>query len=432
MRVSNQIGCFLLMVAAASAARLRNSSSVKATKKQPYRQPLENFMNTQYFAHISIGGQDVKGIFDTGSFELLVRSTRCQSCAHPTTPYDRKKSSTYVKNGTLVKHVFGSGPCISTQGYETVSVGPLETRNMSFWEITQHKIPVLDQAKFAAIVGIGPHFAPNNDEKTLLMEFGVDEFAVCLQRGSGADGYLTWGPIATPQEKKLSFAAVPVVGELHWAARMTGVSMVDVHKRKVTALLDTKSVDVCGKEGCAAIVDSGTSLIAAPTAALEALGKQVGVIEEDCSNLNSLPTLRFNLGGNLFELPPHAYVMRIKGQVEEDQTFWEQIFFKPKVKKVDTCIPAFMKLDMFSKQGPVWILGMPFFRYYHTSFNRKERVMYMAPATATCDTTPYAPNGTALFQQRRAEDYQPMDIETEAIIPPTVSSMLDRDEPVVL
>eukprot|EP00747_Dinoflagellata_sp_TGD_P020818 gnl/TRDRNA2_/TRDRNA2_128074_c0_seq1.p1 gnl/TRDRNA2_/TRDRNA2_128074_c0~~gnl/TRDRNA2_/TRDRNA2_128074_c0_seq1.p1 ORF type:complete len:349 (-),score=86.60 gnl/TRDRNA2_/TRDRNA2_128074_c0_seq1:10-984(-) len=313
------------------------------------------------------------------------------------------------------------------QGYDTVEVGPMKTTDQSFWEIVKHRIPVLDQAKFAAIVGIGPHFAPTSDEKTLLMSLGVDEFSVCLQRGSGADGFLTWGPVASEAEKKHSWATVPVIGHLHWAAKMTKVQMVDVHRKKVTSLLDMQSEDICGERGCAAIIDSGTSLLAAPSFALEAMSKQVGEIMEDCSNMHSLPTLRFDLGGNIFELPPHAYVMRTKGSEKEIDSMWDILAFKPKEKRADTCMPAFMKLDMMSQLGPVWILGMPFFRYYSTSFNRKKKEMYMAPATATCETTPYSANGTALLDtaERRAEDYQPEDIEVGAIIPPTLSSLLD-------
>merc|ERR1719387_1635936 len=77
-------------------------------RKHGYRQTLHNYQNVQYYADFEIGGQKIAGIFDTGSFELLVRSTRCAGCKHPTSPYDHSKSNTYEKNGTMTKHVFGS------------------------------------------------------------------------------------------------------------------------------------------------------------------------------------------------------------------------------------------------------------------------------------------------------------------------------------
>merc|ERR1719238_601578 len=97
----------------AGAVRLRKPEAHGPTGV--YRQVLHNHQDMQYFADFHIGGQEISGIFDTGSFELLVRSTRCEHCAHPTPAYDHKLSTTYVENGTITKHVFGSGPCISIQ-----------------------------------------------------------------------------------------------------------------------------------------------------------------------------------------------------------------------------------------------------------------------------------------------------------------------------
>jgi len=395
--------------------QLRNSTGQLSSRPQGiYTQELHNYMNMQYNADFMIGGQKIQGIFDTGSFELLVRSTRCQGCAHPTPPYDHKVSKTYEHNGTTVQHVFGSGPCISMQGYDTVKVGPMEAKEQTFWEITKHQIPVLDQAKFAAIVGIGPDFAPTNHEKSLLMSYGVEEFSVCLERESGAPGWLTWGPVTSLKETQM--VTVPVAGQLHWAAHMTNV-----------AFAAKPGTPACGGSGCAAIVDSGTSLIAAPTSALMQLSEQIGPIHEDCSNLHELPMLKFHLDGKEFELPPHAYVMRINGAVMQANSVWDVLFFKPQMKKVNMCVPAFMQIDMNSQMGPVWILGMPFFRYYHTSFDRKTKSMHFATAGPKCEPLPYAPNKTAMLAMgaRRVEDFDPTDIDIDAVIPPTLSSMLE-------
>jgi len=409
-----------------SAARMRHGMRVRKSDGA-YVQPLDNFMNTQYTGHFTIGGQDIMGIFDTGSFELLVRSTKCGACKHPTPAYDASKSTTFVKNGSTVQHVFGSGPCISESGYDTVTVGPMSQKHQHIWEITQHQIPVLDQAKFAAIVGIGPHFAPGNTEKTLLMNYEVEEFSICLERGSGKPGHLTWGP--EPAAKKAQMASVPVAGKLHWAAKMTEIGFVKEAPKGASLLSSKKAANPCAS-GCAAIVDSGTSLIAAPTSALMELSEQIGPIHEDCSNLHQLPMLKFKMGDRDFELPPHAYVMRIKGAVMQANSVWDVLFFKPQLKKVDMCIPAFMQIDMNSQMGPVWILGMPFFRYYHTSFDRKTKQMHFATAGKDCEALPYSGNKTALISMgvHRVEDFEPTDIEIDAIIPPTLSSMLIPDK----
>ena len=63
---------------------------------------------------------------DTGSFEIVVRSSRCKHCVHPTTPYDHALSKTYKENGTMTQHVYGSGPCTTLLGFDTVEAGSLK------------------------------------------------------------------------------------------------------------------------------------------------------------------------------------------------------------------------------------------------------------------------------------------------------------------
>lgn len=388
----------------------------ESSKKASYRQTLHNYQNVQYYADFVIGGQQIAGIFDTGSFELLVRSQRCGHCVHPTPPYDHKKSKTFEENGTVGKHVFGSGPCISVLGYDSVSVGPyLSSPRQAFWEIIDHRISVLDTAKFAAIVGIGPHFAQGNKEKTLLMSYGITEFSVCLQKASGSTGFLTWGPT----EGAGKVATARVVGEHHWVTHLHNVTF-NLPKGKVGQI-------PCGSSaGCAAIVDSGTSLIAAPGIALMQLSEQIPEIAEDCSNMNDLPTLRFVIDGHPFELPPQAYVMRVTGASLEADDIWDILFFKPKLRKLDMCMPAFMQIDMMSQHGPVWILGMPFFRYYHTTFDREKKEMRFAEAGPECEALPYRANRTeSLLAVDRSEERRPMNVEVDALVPPTLSGMMD-------
>jgi len=409
----------------AAAINLRRSDDVPGGgSKSSYRQTLHNFQNVQYYGDFLIGGQVISGIFDTGSFELLVRSTRCAQCAHPTAPYDRTKSKTYLKNGTVAKHVYGSGPCISMQGYEDVQVGPMSSANQSFWEIMGHQIQALDSAKFAAIVGIGPNFAFGNTEETLLMSFGVTEFSVCLQRAAGAPGYLTWGPTVEPKHKELHYAKAKVNGKHHWATSMHNVSFMPMSEAPLAFV-------PCMGKGCSVIIDSGTSLIAAPPMALMQLSKQIEPIMEDCSNLHRLPTLRFTIDGTEFTLPPKAYVMRVTGAVMEADSVWDILFFKPKLRKLNMCMPAFMQIDMMSQNGPVWIMGMPFFRYYHTIFDRKAKEMHFARAGPDCSPHPFSADKAQLLSTDSGVEDGPMDMDPGAMVPPSLSSLIDTSAHVV-
>merc|ERR1719282_498964 len=111
--------------------------------------------------------------------------------------------------------------------------------------------------------------------------------------------------------------------------------MTNVHFQKGDGPMPQNS-PCAGSNGCAAIIDSGTSLIAAPGMALMQLSEQIPPIKEDCSNMHELPNLHFNIDGHDFELPPQAYVMRIKGASVEADSIWYILFFKPKIRKLDT------------------------------------------------------------------------------------------------
>merc|ERR1719510_1948730 len=100
------------------------------------------------------------------------------------------------------------------------------------------------------------------------------------------------------------------------------------------------------------------------------------------------------IDGQSLELPPEAYVMRVKGAMMSADSIWDLLFFKPKIRKVNMCMPAFMQMDMMSPRGPVWILGMPFFRYYHTTFDRKNKAMRFAQAGPSCEPRLFEPNVT--------------------------------------
>jgi hypothetical protein len=307
---------------------------------------------------------------------------------------------------------------MSMMGYETVSVGSFHAEKQAFWEIVKHRIPVLDTAKFAAIVGIGPNFAFGNTEKTLLMSYGVDEFSVCLQKPTGSVGFLTWGKVQTNLRPK-DYAIAPVIGKHHWAAKLEDVTFGGPGLKRAGI--------PCGAQqgSCTAIVDSGTSLIAAPGAALMQLSELIPAIKEDCSNLNELPTLRFVVGGNPMELPPQAYVMRITGSSLDIDSIWDLLFFRPKIRKMHMCMPAFMQMDIPSKTGPVWILGMPFFRYYHTTFDRRDKVMRFSVAGPHCFPRPFHSNKSEILLSEHAELRSALDISVNAIVPPTLSEMID-------
>lgn len=486
---SRSFGFLLLVLLLGTSSFAAPAAAFRAVsnKKKAYRQKLTNVGDAQYSGDVTIGGQAMRGIFDTGSFETILMSTLCQNCkpheGHPS--FDEKKSKSYLPGTALVEHVFGSGPVLTQQGFDEISVGPLKTKNQTIWEITQHNMDVLDEAAFEAIIGIGPGpkeltkkdkakiqkgedlikqaveagvlpevigdaaieqaknpFGASLSDRSLLEAFSVDTFSVCLQAGKEEPGWLVWDD--EDPSKRPGFVEVPVIGEIHWGVGLTDValkgisfklngfaggggggggaggggghfrdtaSMTDGGKMRAAALMqhggeqtgDTTAVACAGK-GCAAVIDSGTSLMAAPSQALAIIEALVNKLDPDCQNLEELPTMMFSLGGKPFELPPEAYVGKFVGVIPP--SIWDLLFFKPPTfNVVSACVPLFMQLDKSTQFGDMWILGMPFFRHYYTTFSTKpKRTLHMAKSKEDC--TPMGekaagPANAALTQEQR-------------------------------
>jgi len=388
----------------AAVLRGRQPSFLHVNSSVDFSLSLSNFNNVQYSGVFSLGGQSLPVIYDTGSFEVLVLSTLCTSCAAGLAKYDSTRSTTFQSAGGLeAQHVFGSGPVNSRKGFEDVWIGdgnsPYNVKRMPFWEITDHDIEVWNEnAHFSGIVGlchpseVPMAFAPSAGhqapDKTLMANAGIDAFAFCLQRhGANSSGYFNMGPSTKALPTiTAGFSSMPVVGQVHWGVTMTSVSVPGVNV-----------ANPCNPS-CGAIIDSGTSLIAAPSSASPLINALKDMIKPDCSNIDSLPVLHLTVGGVPIELPPRAYVIKASMlglRIPLDPVgVWDFIWNGPTTTVGDQCTVAFMTIEKQSQFGPVWILGMPFMRYYYTVFERSTKKIHVAKASPYCQV-PY--NGPHVF-----------------------------------
>mmetsp|Transcript_48843 Transcript_48843/g.156207 ORF Transcript_48843/g.156207 Transcript_48843/m.156207 type:complete len:450 (+) Transcript_48843:19-1368(+) len=350
----------------------------------PYRQRLDNLLNTQYHGAVDVGGQRVRAVLDTGSFELLVASAQCENCVNP--PYDPNASSTFqpaANASDTVVHTFGSGPTESLRGYERVEIGPLVASNQTFFQIVEHNITAMnDHRSFNAIVGIGPE-SINSTEDSLLRNLNITEFSVCLEREPLAPGWLTWGGGLSAAQKRQS-VELRVVGRRHWAVSMRHL----LPAMQLSAAQRAAAGTLLCERGCAAILDSGTSLISAPSHSLQGLELLLPKLHENCSNFEELPDLELELDGRRISLPPEAYVMRITGAFLNALSVWKRLHIKPELTAVGQCFYGFTRLDAHTDYGPLWVLGMPFFRFFHVTFGLAPRIedrrIWLAEAGADC------------------------------------------------
>lgn len=247
---------------------------------------LKNYMDAQYFGEIGIGTppQKFTVIFDTGSSNLWVPSTKCYfsiACFFHA-KYSSGASSTYQKNGKPAAIQYGTGSISGFFSVDNVEVGELLVKNQEFIEATREPSITFLVAKFDGILGLGfqeisvGNAVPvwyNMVKQGLIKE---PVFSFWLNRNAEDDegGEIVFGGV-DPEHYKGEHTYVPVTRKGYWQFDMGDV------------LIDGKTTGYCSG-GCAAIADSGTSLLAGPTTVIAQINQAIGasgVASQQCKNV---------------------------------------------------------------------------------------------------------------------------------------------------
>nr|KAF6316491.1 renin [Pipistrellus kuhlii] len=320
---------------------------------------LTNYLDTQYYGEIGIGTppQTFKVIFDTGSANLWVPSTKCSplyTACQIHSVYNSLESSTYLENGTEFTIRYGSGKVNGFLSQDMVTVGGI-TVMQTFGEVTELPAIPFMLAKFDGVLGMGfpaqavagvtPIFDHILSQRVLKEEV----FSVYYSRNS-KNSHLQGGEIvlggSDPQYYQGSFHYVSISKPGSWQIMMKGVSV--------------RSSTLLCKEGCMAVVDTGASYISGPTSSLRLLMETVGARElstdeyvVSCQQVPTLPDISFHLGGRAYTLTSADYVLQ------------------DPYSNDNLCTLALHGMDIPPPTGPVWILGASFIRKFYTEFDRR-------------------------------------------------------------
>eukprot|EP00168_Porphyra_purpurea_P001837 TRINITY_DN12179_c0_g1_i1.p1 TRINITY_DN12179_c0_g1~~TRINITY_DN12179_c0_g1_i1.p1 ORF type:complete len:382 (-),score=52.03 TRINITY_DN12179_c0_g1_i1:337-1482(-) len=320
---------------------------------------INDYENSQYYGEIALGTPEQKFnvIFDTGSSDLWVAGSGCDDSCGRHAKYDSSASSTYQANGTEFKIMYGSGPVSGYQSVDNLDMGGLIVKSQEFAEVTDAEGlgAAYKLGKFDGILGMAFwSLLSVNDVTTpfdnLVAQGLVDtaQFAFYLGDSRSDRGELVLGG-TDPAHYTGDITWVNLLSPTYWEITLNGMSV------------DGTSYT----SGTKAIVDSGTSILTAPSSVVASIAAQVGakeIIEGEymvACNYDTLPDFVFTIDGNDYTLTAYDYLL----------------------PDGDLCLLGMIGLDMPPPTGPLWILGDIFMRKYYTVFDTANERVGFALAT---------------------------------------------------
>eukprot|EP01116_Phalansterium_solitarium_P004456 TRINITY_DN1547_c0_g1_i1.p1 TRINITY_DN1547_c0_g1~~TRINITY_DN1547_c0_g1_i1.p1 ORF type:complete len:403 (-),score=129.54 TRINITY_DN1547_c0_g1_i1:122-1306(-) len=321
--------------------------------------PMWNVGDELWVGNITIGNppQTFRVIFDTGSSNLWIPSVQCilkydAGCVGKL-EYNHSASTTYHPDPCQILFIpYGTGFLLGFLSNDTVQVGGINVKQQEFGEAV-YMADFFSGFPMDGILGLAfkdiasDAVTPVFDNMMAQKLLPQNVFSVYL---SSTEGDLTSSIIFGGVDSRYytgNFSYSKVLLPSYWLIGLQSVTIAG------------KTIHQCAADYCPTVVDTGTSIIVGPPYGVNALIAAIGTVNVDCSNVNSLPTIDFVIGGNSYPLTPDIYV------IQADTTNGTQ------------CV---LGIEGSWETTPLWILGDPFLRAYYTVFDRDNNQVGFAKA----------------------------------------------------
>lgn len=215
----------------------KNDKREKISPSDQVILPLQQLQDSQYVGTIKIGNppQIIKPIFDTGSTNIWVVSTKCEddTCVK-VHRYNPKLSRTfrYFTPFTKLDVMFGTGRIQGVIGVEVFQVGPLEIKNQTFGLVQREKSStdhsnVFKRIHFEGIIGLAfPEMSSTGKVplyENIMSQYKMkhNEFSIYISRDHSYSA-LIFGGVDT-RFFEGSIYMFPVVREHYWEIAFDGL-----------------------------------------------------------------------------------------------------------------------------------------------------------------------------------------------------------------
>jgi len=353
-----------------------SSTSQRAENKEV---PLEEEILSEkhlatYYGRILISGHEFKVLFDTGSCEFWVPSSTCSTARcqrHNRFPQDPNNSRLASTTGMNIQYL--SGRVAGDMVYETIKLGDIEVKNQVVGLAKVVDIELLDDVQWDGILGLAyPNPTLTQQGITPLFDTIVqskvlsgpprhlaNQFAYYIDDTKGA---VTFGGancdmlgVGSKTQCVDRFKFVPVTEKTYWT-----ISIKDV---RVKYPNKPESSGNCPKEGCKAIVDTGTYLIYGPESQVSnMLTHQL----QSCTHHGAMPTFTFDFHVNTGDEPVSLALKPI------------DYILKFNINHRDECV-----VGISPDKDVIWTLGQVFLRTFYTVFDRDEDRIVFAHLSRT-------------------------------------------------
>lgn len=315
-------------------------------------------VQSEYWGMIGMGTppQKFQVIFDTGSGNLILPSGQCQDEAclrhnqyvklHSATGLDLTSPEDPVPPSSAsgrdqVKITFGTGQVLGVFVHDQLCVGPGLCWPSNFLAAVEESSTPFSDFAFDGIMGLGLPKMAEGKEWSIFVQM---QEAKVLKRSvvgvffgnTGEKSDITFGGTRDDLIEG-SIVYRPLMGDSpgYWQ-----VFMDDIY-------LGEKQTGVCGTIGCKVAVDTGTSMLGAPSHIVDQLKGMIDL--NNCSDeyIRALPNMNLKLGELTLTLTSDDYVNK-----------WRT-----------GCALSLMKLDVPPPRGPLFIFGDPLLRKYYTVYD---------------------------------------------------------------